>query len=282
MNQASQPKVALLMLTYNHADCLSESINRVLSQTYQNFTLIVVDDSSEDQSFEIAKEFECYDSRVTVSKNTNNLGMFQNFEINLLETFENIDFDYFGWLGPDDDWSNDWLESLVLIDTQEDSRGVRQSFVTYQYEHNSEIREYVDFSSQNLSFSDTKQLRKGYGELMHGLWDRETVESIIHDSRLVPFKYLLKLENLFISLLVEKRGFTAVNRPLHTKKKAIGSRFRYQKSFFFQNPNRILLVAIKAFPGIIKLIIIRRKNYMFILGSFLIDVRIAIPKQVKV
>jgi hypothetical protein len=208
--------------------------------------------------------------------------MFQNFEVNLLQTFENLEFDYFGWLGPDDDWSNDWLESLVLIDTPEDRRGVRQSFVTYQYEHNSEIREYADFSSQDLSFGETRKLRKGYGELMHGLWDRETVESIIHDSRLVPFKYLLKLENLFISLLVEKRGFTVVNRPLHTKKKTIGSRFRYQKSFFFQNPNRILLVAIKAFPGIIKLIIIRRKKYKFILGSFFIDVRIAIPKKVKV
>ena len=282
MNQASQPKVAFLMLTYNHADCLKESINRVLSQTYQNFTLRVIDDSSEDKSFEIAKEFEYYDSRVSVSRNTNNLGMFQNFEINLLEIFEKLEFDYFGWLGPDDDWSNDWLESLVLLDTPEDRRGVRQSFVTYQYEHNSQIREYSDFSSQNLSFNDTRKLRKGYGELMHGLWDRGTVESIIHDSQLVPFKYLLKLENLFISLLVEKSGFTAVTRPLHTKKKAIGSRFRYQKSFFFQNPNRILLVAIKAFPGIIKLIVIRRKNFRFILGSFLIDVRIAIPKKVQV
>jgi len=282
VNQARQPKVALLMLTYNHADCLSKSINRILAQTYQNFNLRVVDDYSEDKSFEIAKEFENHDSRVSVSKNTYNLGMFQNFEINLFETFDSTEFDFFGWLGPDDDWSNTWLESLVLMEAPEDRRGVRQSFVTYQYQNSSEIREYSDFSSQKLSFSDSRVLRKGYGELMHGLWDRKTVESIIHDSRIVPFKYLLKLENLFISLLVEKGGFTAINEPLHTKRKAIGSRFRYQESFFFQNPNRILLVAIKAFPGIMKLLISRRKNYMFLLGSFLIDLRIAIPKKVKV
>jgi GT2 family glycosyltransferase len=277
-----QPKIALLMLTYNHSDCLSKSINDILSQTYKNFTLQIVDDFSEDHSFEIAKAFEILDSRVRVIKNTRNLGMFENFEMNLKGLFNESKFDFFGWLGPDDEWSDTWLENLIQMEAPKDMTGVRQSFVIYDYQSGREIREYSDLPSTNLTFKDSKVLRKGYGELIHGLWDRRTVELIIQDSQLVPFRYLLKLENLFISLLIEKRGFTMVRKPLHTKHKASGSKNRYKQNYFFRNPNRIILVAIRALPGIIRLIKGKQKNHFFILGSFLIDLRVALPKKVKI
>ena len=281
MKSKVQPKVALLMLTYNHSDCLSKSINDILSQTYQNFTLQIVDDFSEDNSFEIAKAFEILDSRVRVMKNTRNLGMFENFEINLKELFNESKFDFFGWLGPDDEWSDTWIETLVQLEAPKIMTGVRQSFVIYNYQSGPEIREYSDLPSTNLSFEDSKVLRKGYGELIHGLWDRRTVELIIQDSKLVPFKFLLKLENLFISLLIEKRGFTMVKKPLHSKNKAAGSKYRYKQNYFFQNPQRIFLVAIMALPGIFRLIKGKKKNQLFILGALLIDLRGALPWKVK-
>jgi glycosyltransferase involved in cell wall biosynthesis len=277
-----QPKIVLLMLTFNHSDCLKKSINDILSQTYPNFTLKIVDDCSEDDSFEIAKRFEALDSRVRVFKNTRNLGMFENFESNLLQLFKEDNFDFFGWLGPDDEWSDIWLETLVNLQPPEDKKGLRQSFVTYKYQSDLQIRQYSDISSKDLSFKESKELRKGYGELMHGLWDRRTVESIIQDSHLVPFKYLLKLENLFISLLIEKGGFITVEQPLHTKQKALGSRNRYQQNYFFQNPDRILLTAVKALPGLLQLLKDKKKNFRFVLGSFLIDLRVALPRKVKI
>ena len=281
MKKTVQPKIVLLMLTYNHSDCLKKSINDILIQTYPNFTLKIVDDFSEDDSFEIAKGFEELDSRIRVFKNPCNLGMFENFESNLLQLFKEDDFDFFGWLGPDDEWSNIWLEKLVNLQPPEDKKGLRQSFVTYKYQSNLQIREYSDISSKNLTSKESKELRKGYGELMHGLWDRRTVHSIIQDSHLVPFKYLLKLENLFISLLIEKGGFSTVEQPLHTKQKALGSRYRYQQNYFFQNPDRILLIAVRALPGILKLLKSKKKNRRFIFGSFLIDLRVALPRKVK-
>lgn len=269
------------MLTYNHSDCLEKSISEILSQTYPNFTLKIVDDFSTDDSYEIAKKFEALDSRVHVFRNPRNLGMFENFESNLLSLFEENNFDLFGWLGPDDEWSDKWLESLVNRQPSDDMNGLRQSYVIYNYKSHLEVRKYLDISSVDLSFDDSRELRNGYGELMHGLWDQKTVESIIQDSGLVPFKYLLKLENLFIALLIEKGGFVCVEEPLHTKQKALGSKFRYRQNHFFQNPDRILLVAIKALPGIFRLLKGRKKNFGFILGSFLIDLRVALPRKVK-
>lgn len=281
MNNQVQPRIALLMLTYNHSDCLEKSISDILAQTYENFTLRIVDDCSDDNSFEIAKMFEAADSRVCVFKNDRNLGMFENFESNLLQLFKESNFEFFGWLGPDDEWSQKWLESLVNLKPSDDTSGLRQSSVIYGYKSHLEIREYSDFSSLDLSFNGSKELRKGYGELMHGLWDRKTVELIIQDSGLIPFKYLLKLENLFISLLIEKGGFASVKETLHKKQKLVGSRYRYKQNYFFQNPDRILLIVARAFPGLIRLLKIRHRNLGFILGSFLIDLRIALPKKVK-
>lgn len=281
MTKKVQPKIALLMLTYNHSDCMEKSINDILSQTYPNFELRIVDDCSTDNSFEIAKSFMAVDSRISVFRNPRNLGMFENFESNLLKLFKEDDFDYFGWLGPDDEWSELWLESLVNLESPDDMNGLRQSFVIYNHQSHIQIREYSDFSSNDLSFNDSRELRKGYGELMHGLWERETVESIIQNSRFIPFEYLLKLENLFISLLIEKGGFVSVKEPLHTKQKVLGSRYRYQQDYFFQNPNRIFLIVVRALPGLIRLLKTRRKNIGFIWGSYLIDLRTALPKKVR-
>ncbi len=50
-------KISVIMTTYNHEKYVDEAINSVLSQTYQNFELIVIDDSSTDNTVEIANSF---------------------------------------------------------------------------------------------------------------------------------------------------------------------------------------------------------------------------------
>ena len=58
---------------YNAADHLRESINSILSQTHENFELILIDDGSTDQSLEIALSFE--DKRVKVFSDGLNKGL---------------------------------------------------------------------------------------------------------------------------------------------------------------------------------------------------------------
>jgi glycosyltransferase involved in cell wall biosynthesis len=54
----SQPLVSVVISNYNYAIYLKQCIESVLSQTYSNLEIILVDDGSNDNSLEVARQFE--------------------------------------------------------------------------------------------------------------------------------------------------------------------------------------------------------------------------------
>lgn len=63
------PLVSVLMPLYNKEAYVTETILSVLNQTYPNIELIIVDDGSTDNSFDIAQRFESNNVRVMRQKN---------------------------------------------------------------------------------------------------------------------------------------------------------------------------------------------------------------------
>lgn len=51
-------EISVIIISYNHSVFLRTAIESVLSQTFKNIELLIVDDASQDESFEIAKEYE--------------------------------------------------------------------------------------------------------------------------------------------------------------------------------------------------------------------------------
>jgi glycosyltransferase involved in cell wall biosynthesis len=70
--------VSILMTSYNREKYIGSAIESVLRQTYQNFELIIVDDSSTDRTVDIANHFATLDKRVSVYMNKFNLGDYEN------------------------------------------------------------------------------------------------------------------------------------------------------------------------------------------------------------
>lgn len=74
----STPKISVCLDSYNYGRFLPEAIESVLRQTRADFELIINDDCSPDDSFEIAREYARRDARVRAYRNDRNLGMVGN------------------------------------------------------------------------------------------------------------------------------------------------------------------------------------------------------------
>ncbi len=72
------PLVSVLMTAYNREKYIAAAIESVLSSSYANFELIIVDDCSGDTTVAIAREYEVKDSRIKLYVNEINLGDYPN------------------------------------------------------------------------------------------------------------------------------------------------------------------------------------------------------------
>lgn len=71
-------KFSILVPTYNGADFIEDTLKSILSQSFDNFELIIQDDASKDNTEEIVKSFN--DERIIFYKNKENLGYPRNLE----------------------------------------------------------------------------------------------------------------------------------------------------------------------------------------------------------
>lgn len=75
------PRVSILMPVYNNGDYVAEAIESMLSQTFDDFELIVLDDCSTDHSRQVIEEFK--DKRIIYHRNEKNLGLANNLNVGL-------------------------------------------------------------------------------------------------------------------------------------------------------------------------------------------------------
>ena len=55
MAETNRPLVSVVMTTYNRGYCIADALNSVLSQTYRNFEVILIDDGSTDNTEQVVR-----------------------------------------------------------------------------------------------------------------------------------------------------------------------------------------------------------------------------------
>lgn len=70
----NKPLVSVIIPNYNHETYLVERIESVLNQTYNNFEVIILDDYSNDNSWELISKYSNNNKVVHIEKNTKNSG----------------------------------------------------------------------------------------------------------------------------------------------------------------------------------------------------------------
>lgn len=69
------PAVTVLMAVYNGETWLREAVESILSQTFEDFEFLIIDDGSTDRTFEILNFFRDRDFRIRLVRNESNLGL---------------------------------------------------------------------------------------------------------------------------------------------------------------------------------------------------------------
>lgn len=104
-----EPLISVALCTYNGEKFLSEQMDSILTQTYKNLEIIIVDDCSVDKTINIISVYAEKDKRIKLFRNEANLGFNKNFEKALSLTSG----DYIAISDQDDIWLPQKLQQLL-------------------------------------------------------------------------------------------------------------------------------------------------------------------------
>jgi glycosyltransferase involved in cell wall biosynthesis len=119
------PKISIILPTFNGSKYIREAIDSVLTQTFQDWELIVLDDGSTDNTCKIVNHY-LTDKRMRFLKNERNLG--QNKTLNL--GLKLAKGEYIARIDDDDEWiDKDKLKQQVeFLDSHKDYMLVGTSY----------------------------------------------------------------------------------------------------------------------------------------------------------
>lgn len=104
-----RPKISIIIPIYNAAKYLPACLNSVVNQTYQNLEIILVDDGSTDNSYQIAKSYAKKDPRIKLIHQENaKQSAARNHGIKLATG------KYISFIDDDDEITEDFIEQLLL------------------------------------------------------------------------------------------------------------------------------------------------------------------------
>lgn len=122
------PKIEILMATYNGEKYIEEQIDSIINQTYKNWILLVRDDNSKDNTVSIIEEYEKKDSRIKLLRDEKgNLGFVKNFE----ELLKNSQKDFIMFSDQDDYWIENRIEKYIEIITNLSSEDMEKPLLIH-------------------------------------------------------------------------------------------------------------------------------------------------------
>lgn len=108
--------VSVVICTYNGSRFVGEQIDSICRQTYTRLQIIIVDDASADNTYEIIKQYAARDERIFAYRNEYNLG----FNLNFNKACKLAEGDFIAIADQDDIWEATKIEKL-LAKIQEDA-----------------------------------------------------------------------------------------------------------------------------------------------------------------
>jgi glycosyltransferase involved in cell wall biosynthesis len=105
----ARPRVSIGLPVYNGQQYLGQSIEALLSQSYQDFELIISDNASTDATADICLRYKKDDARILYIRQPRNIGLAPNHNF----VFQQARGEFFKWASSDDLYGRNLLECCV-------------------------------------------------------------------------------------------------------------------------------------------------------------------------
>lgn len=110
------PLVSIIMPAWNSEKTIEDSIQSVLSQTYESWELLIINDASKDRTADILYSYAAEEPRIKVLTNTANSGVSYSRKRGVAAA----DGEWIAFLDSDDLWTADKLEKqTALLETNQ-------------------------------------------------------------------------------------------------------------------------------------------------------------------
>ena len=107
----NNPRVSIGLPVYNAENFLKEALDSILSQTFEDFELIISDNASIDKTEDICRKYATQDNRIKYYRNKQNIGAARNYN----RVVDLSKGEYFKWANHDDLCAPEFLERCVAI-----------------------------------------------------------------------------------------------------------------------------------------------------------------------
>jgi len=225
------PRVALGMPAYNRPDTMARTLESLLSQTFRDFAVVIVDDRPTPEVKAIVDSYANGDSRLTYEANPERLGMIGNW----VHAFERAralhpGIEYFAWVSDHDVCHPRWLE--VLVDTLDARPGVVLAYPYIQRVYRRERRRKGDLGDTTGATRPTERMLAALtlttaGNAIYGLFRVSTLRQA------GVFRAVLAPDRQILAQLALLGQFAQVPEVLWYREVAGGFSYRRQRAMFF-------------------------------------------------
>jgi len=184
--------VSIITPSYNSSRFIEECVGSVLSQTYDNWEMLIVDDYSADNSLQILKKYN--DKRIQLIELDKNVGASESRNVAIRKAKGK----YIAFLDSDDLWEPQKLEKQISFMETED---IAFSFSTYQPISDDESKLYsIIHASKIVTYSS--YLKKTIIGCLTVVIDREKTGGF-------EMPNIRSSHDMALWLLIMRRGFAA-------------------------------------------------------------------------
>ncbi|MCA1439883.1 glycosyltransferase [Ensifer sp. IC4062] len=166
-------RASIAVPTYNGAETISESLNCIRSQSFEDFEVVICDNASTDGTSEICAEFARQDKRFRHVRSNINVPVMENFR----KALSLGEADYFMWRADDDLTDENHLEATVkALDREREARLA----VTPVHRINTSTGREADYPLPVSEGADRLSRAKAtllgcHPSWFYGLWRRDAV-----------------------------------------------------------------------------------------------------------